>query len=96
MFGIELIQGDYSKLFLNPKNIQIPGNNIKVIGYLIAENKKVADDVQKFFQEDHDYEDIDVKESNAYASEGDLRPKHTRQSFNSQNINFEGDSKFNI
>jgi len=49
MFGIELIQGDYSKLFLNPKNITIPSNNIKVICYLIAEDKKVADDIQKFF-----------------------------------------------
>lgn len=48
MFGLELVMGgDNSKIFLNPKNLIIP-NNYKAIGYIIAQDKKVADEIQNF------------------------------------------------
>ena len=44
MFGVELIIGKTSKIFLNPKNMKLPVN-VKTVGYIIASDKSVADDI---------------------------------------------------
>ncbi len=47
MFGIELIKNDVSQIFLNPSNLLIP-DNYKCFGYIITEDKKIADDIANF------------------------------------------------
>jgi hypothetical protein len=44
MFGIEVIYFDNSKIFLNPNNFIIP-EGIKCVAYIIATDKKIADEI---------------------------------------------------
>jgi hypothetical protein len=47
LFGLELVLGHNSKIFLNPKNLVIP-STCRIIGYIIAPDKTVADDIQNY------------------------------------------------
>ena len=51
LFGLEVIHEKQSILYLNPKSFTIPANK-KVIGYVIAGDKKDADEIQNQKEDD--------------------------------------------
>ncbi|KRX03636.1 hypothetical protein PPERSA_04188 [Pseudocohnilembus persalinus] len=49
MFGVEIIQNDSSQIYLNPSNLVLEfKNDEKIYGYIISEDKKVAEDISNF------------------------------------------------
>ena len=48
LFGIEIVEGEDSQIFLNPGNFIIPDNLDKVLGYIISPDKGVADEISNY------------------------------------------------